>query len=284
MAIKFFFLPTIQNVENFVKQTKANGIKNIGATALNAFELYNQVLILPVNPETLKVTTGSDNKTTNVVKLGQIVIPKGPELARLSISSFFPGTTNNFWSLVDIGMDTASQYIPQSYMQPVNALMRNFTPEQYFQYFENLQKQQIPVKLVVSDCGVNMDVVIENIEKEYVTCDSDLHYTIDLIEYRYHTAKKLDTKSVVNPNTPVPVVPVTPPRPKKGLAIGDTVIVNGRYWYDSFGSKPFGTFTNFKGKISHMASNKNASYKYHITTLTGGWRGWVKADQIQGVD
>ena len=246
-------------------------------------------LVLPVNPETLEVSTNSVTTSTEVVKLGQVIIPRGAELSTLTIESFFPYKQDNaIMELAGNIVDAVSSYVP-SYVTSGLNLFSQFTPEKYYRYFKQLQKVGTPVRLVISDCGVDMDVVITSITKRYITCDNDMHYTLELSEYRdpkpMGGAMKIITSVANAVTTPVTKV-VKPPEPRKktGLAIGDTVIANGRYYYDSFGSSPYGTFKDFRGKISHKASNSRASYKYHITTLDGGWRGWVKEDQIKGVD
>ena len=271
MAIKFYFVPVAQSVAQLIidiKKGKVNG-SNILQYARQFFVVP---LTLPVNPEQIELTTNSNNKKTEVVKLGQIVIPKGVELSSLTIESFFPAKTN---------------YEPPYLIKQMIPLFDSFTPEMFYMYFDNLQKAQVPVRLIVTECGIVMDMYIESISKKYVTCDGDLHYTLNLIEHKNYSALKLISiiKTAVDVVTSVKkVVAAAPDRQKKGLAIGDTVIVNGKYFYDSFGAGPSNTFTNFKGKISHIASNSKATHKYHITTTDGKYRGWVKQDQIQGVE
>lgn len=277
MAIKFFFRPIAQSVTQVVStlqsgQTSKSEIINYAKT------YFKNNLTLPVNPQTLEITTASDNKKTNVVKLGQIVIPKGVNLSTLTIESFFPGGATSTANIL-------GNFSPSYLVTSLDSLFNSFTSKQYFQYFETLQQTQIPVRLVISDCGVDMDVLVESIKQKYESCDDDLYYTLNLIQYKPHKATKLETKAVSTSEGVVQkVIPTVKPRTKTGLASGDTVIVNGKYFYDSFGSSPSNSFKNFKGKISHVATNKNASYKYHITSMDGGWKGWVKADQIQGVD
>lgn len=275
MAIKFFFKPIVQSVAQVIAEIQSG--KTSRSEILNYAQNYFQNnLTLPVNPQTLEITTQSDNKKTNVVKLGQIVIPKGVNLSTLTIESFFPGTATT--------TNILSGVLPGYVIQTANSIFNNFTATQYFQYFEMLQQTEIPVRLVISECDVDMDVLVESIKKRYEAGDDDLYYTLNLIEYRKHSAMKLQTKTVQTPQgISKKVIPTIKPRTKTGLSVGDTVIANGKYCYDSFGSKPFGTFKNFKGKISHIASNKNATNKYHITTMDGSWRGWVTAEQLQGV-
>lgn len=287
MAIKFFFLPVVQNVAQLVADLKYGGASAEEISLLSQQILAAIPMVLPVNPETLEVTTDSITTTTEVVKLGEVVIPRGAGLSKFTIESFFPyKEDNSIIGLANTVADAIGNYIP-SYVSSGLNIFASYTPEKYYRYFKILQKVGAPVRVVVSDCGVNMDMVVESITKRYITCDKDMYYTLNLVEYRDPKPTNVIMKLVsgaVNAATAA-VVQVAKPaqsRPKAGLAVGDTVIANGRYYYDSFGSSPYGTFKEFRGKISHMASNSKATYKYHITTPDGGWRGWVKADQIRG--
>ena len=67
---------------------------------------------------------------------------------------------------------------------------------------------------------------------------------------------------------------------KKGkLRVGCTVIVNGKYWYDSYGAKPYGTANNLREKVSRIVTDKSRAYPIHISG-----HGWVKKSQIKVVD
>ncbi len=298
MAIKFFFLPVVQNITQLIEDLKYGG-----ATAEEISILAEQIasatpLVLPVNPETLELTTQSDITTTEVVKLGEVAIPKGAKLSSLTIESFFPyKQDNNIFDVASKVANAVGSLLPAGVTTGLN-IFSSFTADKYYRYFQQLQRVGAPVRLVISECGVNMDVIVESIEKKYITCDKDMWYTLQLREWRDPTPTSLGMKLISGLITGITTTAVdmigsggttkvaspAPPRQKKGLAVGDTVIVNGTYCYDSFGSKPYGTFKEFRGKISHMASNSKATHKYHITTPDGGWRGWVKAEQIRGVE
>lgn len=280
MAIKFFFKPVSQNVgltiaKMALKKYFGSSIKS--DTIAFAKEYFKGNLTLPVNPQELEITTQSDNKKVNVVKSGEIVIPKGIQLSTLTIQSFFPGT-NTLLNRLSGG------YVPSYIITSLGSLFNSFTSLQYYQYFETLQQTQIPVRLVISECGIDMDVLVESIKKRYVSQDEDIHYTLNLIEYRKTAGRKLETQVSSAVKEVKAVIASPPARAKSGLAIADKVLVDGPYCYDSFGSKPINTFKNFTGKISHIASNPNATHKYHITTLDGAWRGWVKSEHIKGVE
>ena len=63
--------------------------------SVNNFGLFftrdGTVIRLPVNPEKLPVTRGTENGDYNVLGIGQIVVPRTPNLREVTISSFFPG-------------------------------------------------------------------------------------------------------------------------------------------------------------------------------------------------
>lgn len=58
------------------------------------------------------------------------------------------------------------------------------------------------------------------------------------------------------------------------LRVGAAVIANGKYWYDSYGSKPFGTANNLSTTVTRIVSGN--PYPIHI-----GSYGWLKESQIQ---
>lgn len=296
------FKPKAQGFKKLISDLKKKkDIKqSIGKFLLGEIKTFAVAMTLPVNPESLEITTPSDNMKINIVELGEIVIPRGVNLSSLTIESFFP---KYGWAMGSLLGERVPPYVVKS----VSSIFLGWTAEMYYTYFQVLQILKVPVSLLVIDAEgtlVSLDVVIESIKRLNVAGDDDLHYTLELVEYRNNPptimkpiasslggtalgiAKKVisNTSKKVISNTSKKVVPkkaVT--RIKTGFAVGDSVIVDGRYWYDSFGSKPFGTFKEFQGKIDRIASNKQALYKYHITDDNGGWKGWVNEDQLKGV-
>ena len=59
------------------------------------------------------------------------------------------------------------------------------------------------------------------------------------------------------------------------------MIVNGQLHRDSYGAGPGQWRNNFKGKINFI--NLKGSHPYHVTTLSGGWQGWVLKDAVEVV-
>lgn len=222
------------------------------------------VLPLPVNPESIEVRVAGTNKTTEIVKLGEINILRDVKLAEMTIESFFPATADGPWVL------TKTLFAK---------------PQVYKRLFEELRKEKKPCRLVVSGVGINMEVSVESFEWSMEAGDPDMHYKLQLKEYKPHTIKTVGVKQNNAVKVIVPTVGISTggntARQKTGFAIGDTVVVNGKYWYDSYGASPSGTFKNYTGKISKVVADKKRKYRYHITTPSGGWRGWVSESQIK---
>jgi hypothetical protein len=218
------------------------------------FEYNNTVVQLPVNPEHITISLAGNNKTEEIVKLGEINILKEPRLHSCSINCFLPVNSNAPYVL------TGGRFEP---------------PQFYIDFFNKIIKNKKPCRFIISGTFVNMFVSIEGFDYTLKAGDDDTHYVLNLKEYRSFSAKVVK----IQPNTNKATTSANT-RVKTGFAIGDTVIVNGKYWYDSYGASPFGTFSNFTGKISHIVSNKSRPYRYHITTIDGRWRGWVAENQI----
>lgn len=225
------------------------------------FEFENRVVQLPVNPEKVTLKSPGNNKTEEIVKLGEINILRDKKLQDLSFECFLPINSNPPYVLTKGKFEK---------------------PNFYIDFFEKIRKSKKPCRFIISDTKINMLVSVENFDYGLVAGDEDTHYGITLKEYRPFSSKIVKIKLPAKKSEPAKVAPPPPqPRPKTDFSIGDTVVVNGKYWYTSYGNSPFGTFNNFTGKISHKVADKNRKYRYHITTPSGGWRGWVAESQMK---
>lgn len=226
------------------------------------FEFNNQVVQLPVNPEEIQVKSSGNNKTEEIVKLGEINILRKKKLQTISFECFFPKDSSPPYVL------TKGKFKDGDF---------------YIEFFEKIRASNKPARFIISDTKINMMMGIESLNYGYEGGDEDLHYSISLKEAPPYGAKIVKIKLPENKSEPAKVTPPpkAPPRPKTGFSIGDTVIANGKYWYTSYGDNPHGTFKNFTGKISHIVADKNRKYRYHITTPSGGYRGWVAESQIK---
>lgn len=226
------------------------------------FEYKGTVIQLPVNPPELALSEPGNNKVDEIVKLGEVNIIKMKKLSTLTIKSFLP-----------ISSDAPYVLTKGAFKDP----------QFYLDFFKKVREDMQPMRLIVSDMGLNMLVSIENFDSSQVAGDPDTHFDLKLMEYRPYGSRVVKITPATSPAAKATISAVTPVRVKKGLAIGDAVIATGKYWASSYGDGPFGTFNNFNGKISHIVADKQRKYRYHITTPTGGYRGWVSESQLKNV-
>lgn len=224
-------------------------------------ECEGEVVQLPVNPEKITVESVGDNTTEQIIKLGEINILRDRKLSSFNIECFFPLTVDAPYVL------TKGQFKP---------------PEFYISFFEKMQMNKKTGRLIITDTRINVPIAVESFEYTLQAGDDDYSYILTLKEYKYFSVKiaQLEPPSGEN-ELPTLSAPTEQREPSTGeFAIGDSVIANGQYHYDSFGAAPFGTFNNFAGKISHIVTDSSRKYQYHITTPSGGYRGWVALSQI----
>lgn len=95
------------------------------------------------------------------------------------------------------------------------------------------------------------------------------------IALKYLTKTKAAASPPTPPTTPTPIQPQTLSK----IGVGSTVIVNGRLYVDSNGSKGGKVLTNFKAKVSIVRTGK--PFPYHVATLQESPLGWVSVNSIK---
>lgn len=235
-----------------------------------------QVVQFPVNPTKFEVASSANNKDTEIIQIGDIVVPKLPKLHKIQWESFFP--YESWWT----GVRTKGSFrSAQFYLDFINQIRNDCKPC-------HLTVTGIEV---VGGMGYAHDVVIEDFTYHHQGGDhEDTYYSISLKEYKDYSVSLLATAAPKpTPANPDPkpqvtsevgtVQPQAPVQPKPTqITIGCDVILNGRVHYDSYGSKPGKTFTNYKGKVNLI--NKKGSHPYHVTTPSGGYLGWVTEGSV----
>lgn len=220
-------------------------------------EYNNRVVQIPVNPEKFEVDTEGNNSTTEIITLGEIVIPKKSRLSVISWDSFFPYES---W-------------------HPAIRTKGSFESAKFYMDFINKIREDCkPCHLIVTGIGFDEDVVIESFKYYHQAGDhEDTYYSISFKKYQHHAVSIISKttnsqpKKVSNKDKKVPVKP-------KEITIGCDVILTGTVHYDSYGARPGKTFTNYKGKVNFI--NKKGSHPYHVTTPSGGWLGWVTKESV----
>ena len=231
---------------------------------IGIFVEYNgQVVQIPVNPSTFNVKTSGNNKTTEIITLGEIVIPKKKKLSAISWECFFPYES---W-------------------YPAIRTKGGFKSAQFYLDFINKIRDDCkPCHLTVTGIGFDDDVVIETFDYYHQAGDhEDTYYSIEFKRYQPFAVSIISKQAVTNQLKPTTAVGTVQPQAKATpkpaqITVGCDVILNGRVHYDSYGSKPGKTFKNYKGKVNLI--NKKGSHSYHVTTPSGGWLGWVTEGSV----
>jgi len=224
------------------------------------FEFENRIIQLPINPEKLEVKYKGNNKTSEIIKLGEVNVLKDRKLADIQFDCFFPHGT---WFP---GIRTTGQFEDEWF---------------YKDYFNTAMLNKKPLRFIVTGINVNMLVSVEGFTYFHQAGDhEDAYYTLDLKEYKPFKITEIVIPVPVEAVAPVvaPAPVSTPPRADTNIVIGSTVILNGRVHYDSYGAKPGKTFTNYTGKINLI--NLKGTHPYHVTTPTGSYLGWVKKEWL----
>lgn len=215
----------------------------------------DKLVQLPVVPEEVKLTVDGNMETVNIINLGEVNIARHPKGVELSFDSFFPRDVNlplvqtkgNFWQ-----------------------------PTEYIEYFNGVMSRQNPVLVTITGFPeFSVDMLVSNFDYNWEGGSNDCSYTLDLVRY---TEIRIQT---------IPLVKrYEKPKPKpannkksasatsKQVTPGCEVILNGRVHRDSYGRGPGKTFKDYHGKVNFVKTD-GRSHPYHVTTMGGGWLGWV---------
>lgn len=217
-------------------------------------EINGRRYMLPVNPGAVLVDVPGRNESNEVVKLGEITQFASKGLRAVTFDCFFPATATHRMIL------NGSTFLP---------------PSDYAALIEKAMDDQKPVRLIITDTKINMLTSIESFNWSIVDSTGDVEYSITLKEYREYAAKFV--KTVAKQVSQQPARPVV----SQEITIGCTVIANGRLHRDSYGSGPGQTEVNATRKVNFIARGR--SHPYHLTTTSGGWRGWVTAGSVRRI-
>lgn len=127
--------------------------------------------ILPVLPEKIEISEAGNNKTYDIINLGEVNILNLPKLTEISFESFFPYQNGPYVSSVLL-------FEPNFYINKIREW--------------RLKKQKIRFIFTGGPLEINDLFSIENFK---VTEEGgevgDLHYSIDLKRYKHFEAKKV---------------------------------------------------------------------------------------------
>lgn len=122
-------------------------------------------LPIPVLPEKITLEYGTDNKSVDIIGLGEVIVLGDRPAVKISFDSFFPGA---YFSGV------------QPYVYDANA-----SPAFYDSAIRAMMYADVPVKFIVTGMGVNLYCAIENYNVYEEAGDPlTLYYSIAFKEYR----------------------------------------------------------------------------------------------------
>lgn len=236
------------------------------------FTRDGMVLRLPVNPEEFPIERDNENDDYNVLGLGPIMVPRTPSLKVITISSFFPGRVAPY-------VLTSGGFVE---------------PEVYINFFENAMKEKVPIlftpvryyedgtPFMTGDSGMQVLVTsFETTEKGGET--GDFYYELELTEYRDYSPLIMQVEQKEDGDATASTEPARE-TPAGEITVGCTCIMNGRYWYSSYGDSPWGETSNKRVKVSRIVtSDPSRAQPIHITTESGGALGWTKRENLQVV-
>lgn len=220
---------------------------------------------IPINPTEFKNTYPTDNSDYKVLGLGQVMVPLKPDLQVISWDSYFPAVSDL--------TESPGRLSPKPYVDAIRGARDNLTV----------------CRLIITRSGI-YDTNIACLVTNFETTDKggepgDMYYTIELTEYRAYEPEIIKVQTSKDKKNSAAKSKKKGKKKKKRankkgkLRVGCTVVVNGKYWYDSYGAKPYGTANNLREKVNRIVTASGRAYPIHISG-----HGWVKKSQVKVVD
>lgn len=121
----------------------------------------NDAFRFPILPTSFEISGSINTSTTNVLKLGEVIVCGGTGLRTTEINSFFPSKQYHFCNYKDF---------PQPY-DCVNKLKK-------------WMEQGLILRYIITETDVNMEVIIESFKHGKQDGTNDVYFTLSLKEYK----------------------------------------------------------------------------------------------------
>lgn len=134
------------------------------------FNFQGEIIRLPVNPEFIRIKKEGDNKTHQVLKLGEINVLGDMKLSQIDFEVLLPGRIYPFVLTKNDFKD----------------------PDFYLKKFDNYMRIKEPVRIVITGepMAINQLVSIESVEYEKRAGEEeDIYMKLELKEYREYRLK-----------------------------------------------------------------------------------------------
>ena len=132
----------------------------------------NDSFRFPILPTSIEISGNINTSTTNVLKLGEVIVCGGMGLRTTEINSFFPGEQYHFCNYKDF---------PQPY-DCVNKLKK-------------WMEQGLILRYIITETDVNMEVIIESFKHGKQDGTNDVYFTLSLKEYKRIQIPKVNTNN-----------------------------------------------------------------------------------------
>lgn len=227
----------------------------------------NETFEFPITPAEFEFKRSSGNDKEKVVNLGQIVrLANKAELGTVDLQFKMPvdlTKRKSYWSAERLTWPNTDGGLG------------------YLQFLTDVFNNHEVVRVLLTNTKFNELFVFDDFS--YKLADGGDEYDVSLTLTEWRDYSPLIVKKAPLPPRPAeqpkPVV-VEQPRPAPAaIGIGSVVIVNGQLHRDSYGGGPGQTEVNARRKVNFTAPGR--SCPYHVTTMDGGWRGWVTAESVR---
>lgn len=230
------------------------------------FTLNGKVYRMPINPEKLRIENPGEAEEYNVLGIGPVVQQRSPGLRRCTVESYWPGSPDQPGVLTSTDFKQPSFYIEffKKIMQDKSWLL--FTPVRY----DEAGKEYGP-----SEPGFY--VVVKNFEYEERGGETkDFYYTLDLVEYKDFSPKRVKIQGSSNEATLTP----TRPTPKGEIVVGSKVKGNGQLYTTPNGKTQGQIIHDWTGTytVVYIADISVNAHPYRLANSYGEEIGWAGKD------
>ncbi|MBU5486465.1 LysM peptidoglycan-binding domain-containing protein [Clostridium sp. MSJ-11] len=194
---------------------------------------------LPILPEKIEFNEDGDNKTFDIINIGEINVINKPKLTQISFESYFPKSTGPYVSSEQL-----------------------FSPDFYISKIRNWREKQEKVRFIFtgSPLDINDLFTIESLKLTEKGGEvGDIYYSIELKRYRPYAARKVFVATKQS-NTSKPTVKTNQPRPVEKPKQKTHTVVNGDTLW-KIAKKYLGDGSRYK-EIAQLNNIKNPDVIY----------------------
>lgn len=241
----------------------------------NGYGIYltvgNTTARFPVNPQEPKIEYPEKNERYDVLGLGEVVQARLPGLAQISWSDgLLPGEPDGDYVLTKGAFHT---------------------PDYYIDLLNRCKRERLTATLTIDrkredGTGFHPDtfpVLVEDFEvREKGGETGDFYYSVSFTEYRDYkpTAVTIIPDAAV-PQAATAIAEAPRETPQAQMVVGSRVTVNGKFFYSSYGEKPFGNGNGRTAVVGRIITTDPARpCPILLKTEAGGLLGWCKKDVV----